>query len=559
MNKKYIGKTPEEILSMMTLREKVAQTIVTGIGNIEEGKMVAERGFGGISAIWGHDKESMKRFRKDVDELQEISDIPLLIGTDMETGIGQIVHDPELATEFPEQMALGAIADLKEAKRLAYEEGRTISAEAVNMGWNFTYTPVVDVNNNASNPITNIRSIGEDAEKVSILTGELIKGIQDSGHMVATAKHFPGAGMQNNDSHFSLEETKADKDEMNKVHLYSFRKAIENGVKCIMCNHAIYPMYDEVNVATTSKAIMTDLLRNEMKFEGITITDAMGMAGVTAQDGDNKNMGTIRAIAAGNDLILGPYDAWNVQDALVDAVEKGLLSEERVNEAVLRILKIKESIGLFNQNKEMPERLDGWAVAKEIAKKSVTLIKDSKNLIPVNFSSLKKVMVLEPTHPAKRLDFGLYTNMTLIHETLKKVAHQAELALFSQDATKEEEQALVAQAKESDIVIVGTSFRSRSGQVGLLTQRQLEILKAIHTVNPNIIAVISNPYVSAQLDFIDTIVCCYSTSRVAVDAAVNVLYGKEKALGVLPVTIPKKLNTEHIQILSHEDVYKRQE
>ena len=552
MDKRFEGKTPEQILEMLTLEQKCGQLVSTGIGCWEECETAMEHHVGNLSVIYGHDAEALARFKADMERLQREADIPFFIGVDMETGVGQTVHDRSIATEFAEQMAIGAIADLKDAERLAYEEGRVVSQQASYLGWNICFGPVVDVNINPENPITNIRSFGEDPDIVATLAAAYIKGLQSDGRLIGTAKHFPGAGMQFSDSHFALEKTRTTKEEMENIHLKPFKKAIEAGVGGLMCNHAIYDMYDAENVATLSKAVMTDLLRGELGFEGVMYTDAMGMAGMTESEKNcgNPHMGTIRAITAGCDVILGPNDAWNAPAGLAQAVRDGILDEEIVNKACLRVLKQKYALGLFSSENraDVPKR-DGWAVAREIAKKSVTLIRDRKNAVPIDFEG-KKVMVMEPTHPANRLSFGLYSNMTLIKETLAKYVPQAQLALFAPDATDEQISELAKQAKAADIVVFGTSFRSRSGQVGLMTKRQLDALKAVHAANPNMIAVVSNPYVASQLPFVDEIVCCYSTSSVAVEAAVDVIIGKEKALGVLRETIPEEMHNE-VEIVFH--------
>lgn len=552
MDKRFEGKTPEQILEMLTLEQKCGQLVSTGIGCWEECETAMEHHVGNLSVIYGHDAEALARFKADMERLQREADIPFFIGVDMETGVGQTVHDRSIATEFAEQMAIGAIADLKDAERLAYEEGRVVSQQASYLGWNICFGPVVDVNINPENPITNIRSFGEDPDIVATLAAAYIKGLQSDGRLIGTAKHFPGAGMQFSDSHFALEKTRTTKEEMENIHLKPFKKAIEAGVGGLMCNHAIYDMYDAENVATLSKAVLTDLLRGELGFEGVMYTDAMGMAGMTESEKNcgNPHMGTIRAITAGCDVILGPNDAWNAPAGLAQAVRDGILDEEIVNKACLRVLKQKYALGLFSSEKraDVPKR-DGWAVAREIAKKSVTLIRDRKNAVPTDFDG-KKVMVMEPTHPANRLSFGLYSNMTLIKETLAKYVPQAQLALFAPDATDEQIAELAKQAKDADIVVFGTSFRSRSGQVGLMTKRQLDALKDVHAANPNMIAVVSNPYVASQLPFVDEIVCCYSTSSVAVEAAVDVIIGKEKALGVLRETIPEEMHNE-VEIVFH--------
>lgn len=549
MNPKYRGKSPEEILSMMTLQEKAGQVIVVGLETWEEFERAMHKGIGTISAV-AHTEEEAERFRENVARLQREADIPFLVGVDMETGVGQIVHAKNLATEFAEQMALGAIADPEDAKRLAYEEGRVIASEGSALGWNVCYNPVVDVNINPENPITNIRSVGEDPKQVAEITCALIRGIQEGHRMVALAKHFPGAGMQGADSHFALEKTKATREEMEKTHLYPFRKAIEAGVRGMMCNHAIYPMLDDKSVATLSRKIMNDLLREEMGFDGVMYTDAMAMEGLKAQAETMHISETVLAISAGCDLLLGPKEGWDAPDVIVKAVQDGDLPEERLNDSVLRVLKVKQWLGLFDEENRKPlPRMDGWAVAREISRKSITVLKDNDGLLPYDFAG-KKVLVIEPKHPARDMQVGNYTNLTLIQESLARFVPQAELALFSPDINKEQEAELVRRAKEADVVIVGTSFRSRSGQVGMLTRQQLDALYAVHEVNPNVIAVVSNPYVTAQLKFIGTVLCCYSTSQVAVEAAVDVLIGKEKALGKQRVTIPEKLKNE-VVILYH--------
>ena len=453
MDKRFEGKTPEQILEMLTLEQKCGQLVSTGIGCWEECETAMEHHVGNLSVIYGHDAEALARFKADMERLQREADIPFFIGVDMETGVGQTVHDRSIATEFAEQMAIGAIADLKDAERLAYEEGRVVSQQASYLGWNICFGPVVDVNINPENPITNIRSFGEDPDIVATLAAAYIKGLQSDGRLIGTAKHFPGAGMQFSDSHFALEKTRTTKEEMENIHLKPFKKAIEAGVGGLMCNHAIYDMYDAENVATLSKAVMTDLLRGELGFEGVMYTDAMGMAGMTESEKNcgNPHMGTIRAITAGCDVILGPNDAWNAPAGLAQAVRDGILDEEIVNKACLRVLKQKYALGLFSSEKreDVPKR-DGWSVAREIAKKSVTLIRDRKNAVPIDFEG-KKVMVMEPTHPANRLSFGLYSNMTLIKETLAKYVPQAQLALFAPDATDEQIAELAKQAKAADI------------------------------------------------------------------------------------------------------------
>jgi beta-N-acetylhexosaminidase len=548
MNKKYQNKMPNEILSNMTLREKAAQTIVPPYRNRDFVDEAIKNGVGGIWPTWhfGNNSDSAE-FAKDMDRLQAISEIPLFITADMETGVGQLIHDG-LYAEFPELMALGAVASIEEAEMLAYEQGKAMALGARSIGWNMTPTPVVDVNIYAENPITNIRSVGEDPERVARITSSMIKGMQEGHAIIPMAKHFPGAGMQRDDSHFSMEKTSASIKEMEDIHLYPFRKAIEQHVKCIMTNHAVYPAYDSENTATLSKKIVTNLLREKMGYKGLVMTDAMGMSGLTSQAKGHES--TILALLAGNDLILAPHDPIGAIDAIVEAVKAGRMSEDYLNTIVLRILEAKEWLGLFKDRLVEFSGLSGWNTAEKIAKNSVTLIRGNDYILPL--TPEKKLMVLEPAHPRRQLDIGLYTNTTLIYDHLKEFYPNAKFSLFADQMNEKQIQELLEKASLVDAVVVGTSFRSYAGQVGLLTTAQINLLQRIKGINPNMIAVVSNPYVSAEIDFIGTVLCCYSTSKVAIKAAIDVLRGVCQAKGLLPVTIPSHMDPSYVKILHHD-------
>lgn len=548
MNKKYQNKMPWEILNSMTLREKAAQTIVPPYRNKDSVDEAIKNGVGGIWPTWHFANNSNSAvFAEDMNRLQAASEIPLFICADMETGVGQLIHDGQYA-EFPELMALGAVSNIEEAELLAYEQGKAMALGARSMGWNMTPTPVVDVNIYAENPITNIRSVGEDPERVARITSAMIKGMQEAHAIIPMAKHFPGAGMQKDDSHFIMEKTSASIKEMEDIHLYPFRKAIEQDVKCIMTNHAVYPAYDSENTATLSKKVVTNLLRERMGYKDLVMTDAMGMAGLTSQTAGHES--TILALLAGNDLILSPHDPIGAIDAIVEAVKTGRITENYLDTIVLRILEAKEWLRLFNTAPDKFSGESGWEIAKNIAKSSITLIRGNDCILPL--SPEKRLMVLEPAHPRRQLDIGLYTNTTLIYDHSKDFYSNSEFSLFADNMNERQIEELLGKASAADAVVVGTSFRSYAGQVGLLTTAQIDLLRRIKSINPNMVAIVSNPYVSSEIDFIGTVLCCYSTSKVAVKAAVDVLRGVCKAEGVLPVTIPQHINASNVRILHHD-------
>jgi len=550
LKKDYVNKTPSEILSMLTLKQKVAQTIVPAYFNHAQGREALKNGVGGLWPVL-HAKSTGAEFAADMDELYELADIPLFISCDMETGTGQAIHDG-LCTEFPEFMAYSGIADIAEAERLAYLQGKAMAEEAMSLGWNATPTPVVDVNVNPYNPITNIRSCGDDPDRVSRIVCAMIKGMQESG-IIPMAKHFPGAGMQKYDSHFGCERISLTKKEMEEVHLKPFRAAIDAGVRCIMTNHAIYEAYDKENVSTLSPAIMTDLLRGELGYKNLLMTDAMEMQGVTKQGRGAE--AAIKALAAGNDLILAPSGGDGVIDDIVAAVENGNLPGGIIDAACLRILEGKARQGLFDGIRKKRAKPDGsnWGLANEIASKSATVIRDEKRLLPLK-NPKGPILVIEPAHPRKMLDFGLYTNTTMVYDILRAELPGSDIKfeLFKGDIDETQKKALLDSAGRADTIIISTSFRSHAGQVGLLTQPQIDAIKAISETSENIVAVTANPYASAQIPFVGTVLCGYSTAKAMVQVIVGIMTGKRVAQGRLTIKVPDEFESSSVPVLSHD-------
>ncbi|GAI37879.1 unnamed protein product, partial [marine sediment metagenome] len=252
---------------------------------------------------------------------QSLSKVPLLITADLERGLGNQLTG---GVHFPYNMALGATR----SEELAYLDGKITALEARAAGIHQTYAPVVDVNNNADNPIINIRSFGETPELVSKLGTAFIRGCQDNG-LIATAKHFPGHGDTDVDSHSRLVVINADKYRLNTVELPPFRAAIEAGVRSIMIAHISVPVLDaEDTPATLSSNIISGLLRESLQFDGLVVTDAMEMGGITNEHSIVN--AAVKTIQAGSDMILIPPDASLAQRGLMAAVKRGFISEERI-------------------------------------------------------------------------------------------------------------------------------------------------------------------------------------------------------------------------------------
>jgi len=544
--------SPVEVNSL-SLEEKVAQMLVPGLWeNIDAEKFVERVQPGGIWPV-SFTKNDSVALRKRLQNLQELSKIPMFISTDFENGAGQFCTDGT-CTEFPMLMAYGAIADLEDATRLAYESGKITAVEAGYLGISLTPSPVYDVNVVAENPICNTRSVGSDPKRVASIASAWDRGAR-TGVLLTNMKHFPGEGMHKLDPHLDFERMEVTKEQMETIHLQPFIAGIADGAVATMTNHAVYECYDDEYPCTLSKKILTDLLRNKLGFDGIIITDAMEMQGIVSKYGAKE--ACVLAINAGSDLLLAPKNYETYVEDICDEVNKGNIKIETIDKAVHRILCFKEYIGLFDQAKSNSYVLDSINIpkeerlnlAKEVAKKSITLIRNNDD---IKINSNHRALLLEPAHPRYDLAWGLKFNLYSVCDGLEKEFKETKTIQFSPEPIEDEVKIICDLAKDYDIVIMSTSFRSQAGQTGLLTKNHLELLKKVVNISKKHIFVVSNPYVTAQLPFAENIICCYGPFKVSVDACIDVLCGREVAIGKLPVEIPEKLSTDDIKLIAHD-------
>src|SRR5688572_17919355 len=293
-------------------------------------------------------------------------------------------------------MAIGATG----SEEFAYQQGAITAQEARALGVHWVYAPVMDVNNNPDNPVINIRSFGEDPQLVARLGAAFIRGCRDNG-VLSTAKHFPGHGDTATDSHIGLAVIPSDLSRLDSVEFVPFRKAIEARVDSIMTAHVAVPrVTGEPDIpATLSAKVLTDLLRNRLKFDGLVITDAMEMGGITTRYGTGK--AAIRAVQAGADMLLLPPDTDAAIDEIVRAVGRGEISERRINQSVERILATKSRLRL-NEGRTVPiEQIasiiatpENQRLAQEIADRSMTLVKDERHLVPIDPARPRKILSL---------------------------------------------------------------------------------------------------------------------------------------------------------------------
>src|SRR4051812_4603977 len=389
----------DSVLRSMTLREKAAQIVWPSVlGDYASGdspqwrhltQYIQQDKVGGFTISVGSPTEVAAK----LNALQAMSKVPLLFGADLEAGAGFRARggyfvpnaiDLGGASLFPPEMAVGATRDTT----LAYEQGRLTALEGRALGIHIAYAPVLDVNNNPDNPVINTRSYGEDPDLAARMGVAFIHGLQDHG-MIATGKHFPGHGDTGTNSHLALPIVTASRSRLDTVELVPFLAAVKAGVGAIMSFHGAMPALDSSNVpGTLSPKVLTGLLRGEMGFKGIIISDAMDMRGVLDQFGADEAVK--RAISAGIDVLIQPLDVSQTIDAVVAGVREGRYTEARLDSSVRRILDTKRRLGLtqrkivdLNALRFQVGDSSNLQIARTIAEKSITLVKDSLREVPI--------------------------------------------------------------------------------------------------------------------------------------------------------------------------------
>jgi beta-N-acetylhexosaminidase len=468
-----------------------------------------------------------------INSLQNKADTPLLIASDLERGLGNQI---EGATLFPPLMSIGA-ADSEE---LAYKMGKITAVEARAIGIHMTYAPVVDVNINPDNPIINVRSLGEDPERVGELAAAFIKGCQENG-LIATAKHFPGHGDTDLDSHSVLPIIAGDRQRLEQVELYPFKKAIEAGVKAVMTAHLRVPALDPAAdmPATLSETIMTGLLREELGFKGLIVTDAMDMGGIVNLYSQEE--AAVMAVNAGVDMVLIPPEPRKVIRALKEAVEQGQIPEERINTSVGRILNAKASLGLHRKPLVDIDALDkiiGAPASKQAAEeafvRSITLIKNEEDVLPLEDRG-KKIMVFSLSSDPG----GYFAGQTFVNEVKSRCLNASE---FYADAFTGKEYLLEGflAACEADVILIALFSRLRAwkGSVGL-NEEHIRLIKYLAS-GPIPIVVVSfgSPYFYNQFPEVTAYMCAYRHADQAQIAAVKAIFGESDVNGKLPVSLP---------------------
>ena len=541
----------ERTLSGLTLRQKIGQLIMPWVlgdfapeGSPSHDRIleyIEDQGIGGVIMSVGSPTEVAAK----LNDFQAHSNIPLIVAADLETGAGfrmrgavQMPGTIELggATDFPSLMAVGATAD----PQLAYEMGRITAREARAVGIHIPFAPVLDVNNNPDNPIINVRSFGENPEEVAGLGAAFVRGVQENG-AIATGKHFPGHGDTETDSHLGLPAIPHSRARMDSVELFPFRHAIEAGMGAVMTAHISVPSLDGGvgDPSTLSSAVLTDLLRGEMEFDGLLFTDAMDMSAISRGYGAEE--ASVRAIEAGADVILMPPSVERAVEGIAAAVESGRIDASRIDASVRRILETKKQMGLDRDRAVQIDQIGQVVgipahtqVAAEIAERSITLLHNGGNLLPLLGTRSARVMSVSFRRTSDVLA-GRYFNARL-RQTYPRLT-TAGLDVDSGPALYE---SLLRQARQQALVILSTYVTafSQSGSLAL-PEEVVDFAGQLTEIGvPHIVVSFGNPYLITELPDVRAYMLAWSGSEASQTAAAQALFGEIEISGRVPTRIP---------------------
>ncbi|MFI1829913.1 glycoside hydrolase family 3 protein [Streptomyces sp. NPDC020412] len=465
--------------------------------------------------------------------LSQSGSVPLLLSIDQEHG-GIVTRVGLPATQLPGAMALGAGGSRSDTRTAAYIAGTELAA----MGIYQNYAPVADVNVNPANPVIGVRSFGSDPNSAARLVAAQVSGYQGAG-VSACAKHFPGHGDTATDSHTGLPLINHTRAEWDKLDAPPFRSAIKAGIDSIMTAHIQVPALDPSNdPATLSRPIITGILRQELGFDGVIVTDALNMEGVRTKYGDDRV--PVLALKAGVDQLLFPYDlpvAWN---AVVKAVKDGELTEARLDESILRILRMKEKVGLLKDPYVSLSRLDRVvgnrkhrAAADKITERTTTLLVNADELLPLSKRRHKNLLVVgvDPVSPT----FTDRPATTVVSETLKSLGFATTAVGYANNAaiTPAAIEAAVAAAAGKDAVVVLTS------NLGATSNQRTLVTRLVATGVPVVLLALRNPYDVAYTPGVAAAVSSYGWTEVEVRAAARVIAGRVEPEGKLPVPVQR--------------------
>ncbi len=519
-------------ISSMTLEEKITQTKVVLVEDKENVNVQAGGVFFGGQIITDADEDSLDDFRIFIKKLHENSNIPPLITSDFEYGCGGMIKG---LTSLPFMMGLGATND----EELAYEYGKITALEARSVGANWTFSPVSDLNINKRNPLVNTRAVSDNTELAVKMLKNVVKGMQDNG-LAACAKHFPGDGLDYRDQHLVPTYNSLSVEEWKKKSGKVFQELIDDGVNTIMAGHIGFPAYtkerdEEFGLAypaTLSYELITTLLKNEMEFDGVVVTDALNMGGFKSWY-DTKEIAEIESFKAGCDMMLWPSPTYD--ENMKKAIETGYISIERLDDAVTRVLELKKKLGLFDEKKPLFESLTDKDkeyinnTKERLFQKSVTLIRDTANLLPIDAQKVKTVCLIPVANCESAFELAEHLKELLEH-------HGVEV-LYRKDYGWGD----IGKDIDADIILYAM-FSQTFKPVGFIDYYDTEGVKLIgalgHKRKKTMGVSFGSPYFFEQyFANCSTFVNAYSMLEASVDAFVKAVFGEEQFNDFSPVNI----------------------
>ena len=524
----------DSVLSSLSLDEKIAQLMMIRTysnkdqayyNNVE--KTIKKYNIGGLCFFQGSPVQQSKL----TNQYQEISKTPLFIAMDAEWGLGMRLNS---TFSFPYQMTLGAITD----NDLIYETGAEIARQLKLIGVHINFAPVIDINNNPANPVINSRSFGEDKYSVASKGIAYMKGLQNNG-IIATAKHFPGHGDTDSDSHQTLPIINHSKKRLDSLEIFPFKELIENGLDAVMVAHLFVPSLDSTaNTPTTlSKPVVTGLLKGELNFKGLVITDALDMKGVTRHHKPGEI--ELKALIAGNDILLLPQNVDAAISRIKKAVESGEITEAIIEERCRKILNYKQKAGL---NKYSPVKTDSIfqqintikneLISRKIYESAITVVENRNDILPLRKLDTLNIATLAIGSPQ-------INSFQHIIENYCKIEHNNLLKNF----TNKKADVLLGKLIENNLVIVSIHNTNNipSQNFGISTQ-SINLIKRLADSTNVVLAIFGSPY-SLELikDIInlEAIIVGYQDNVISNEIAGQMIMGSIEVKGKLPVSASK--------------------
>jgi beta-N-acetylhexosaminidase len=487
-----------------------------------------------------------------LNRLQRESKLPLLFAADFERGAATRLIG---ATNFPHAMAFGADGKLQDAENF----GRITALEARAIGVHWNFFPDADVNSNPANPIINTRSFGEDPKQVGDLVSAYIKGAHEGG-MLTTVKHFPGHGDTATDSHLGVASVSGDRARLDSVELPPFRQAIAAGVDSVMVAHVTVPALDPDpnHVATISPAVVSDLLQKQLGFQGLIVTDALDMAGLTKLFANDVGRAAVEAFKAGNDLLIIPADLGASYQAMMKAVLSGEIPQKRLDASVLKILKIKASLRLnearavdLNQISGSVGRPENIGFGQAVADGAIAVVRDNGKVLPLKSkgtgSAALPYMGREETHNDVLAllfsdDVRTESGRAFGREFRARIPDAKVIYVDPRDASGMSEEVLKA-VDEAKTVVAAVYVIPTAGKIGnsmAMADATGSLLQKLidRAAEKTAVIAMGNPYLASDFPKIENYVCTFSNASVSEVAAVKALFAEIPIRGHLPVTIP---------------------